>query len=515
MAGPSEKFLKFLDMLDEEDAQNPHMDSRNQSRQNAARAQQQIDDEAAENTGVRGFVNDASNLANQALRGTPVGSWVDEGIGAILGDQAEQDYEATEQQFHDDGRGGGASAVANAVGMALPVPGAATQGVARNALMGAGLGAVSGAGNEQGGRLGNAAFGAAAGGLIGGGATAAVKGAQALPSAIDKLKTAVSGWTVQPKAKFNLGLADLVKSAAPEAPGAMAVPPAASAPNITRWRTQNQGAEMPTFRGDLPPAPDAPVFLDDPANAKLILESSPDVDRLYPRIGGPMDDGPAVLNKQANSPEAMNLQQLMDEQVKPIQFEPQGETGTMQLDSMTPRELDGAYPPIIDEVYPDETSLMTPSASTTPGRRSGPVLEPTEPYSRLENTEPYSRLEDTEILRPLGLDEMGQQLAQSGEPPTRGVSPDVEAFIAQQEQIAQGDQAANQFWMQNYDPYWQQLQAMINMARQRPPSPPPSAEAMSMASKGKNKVGQAKAIDAKEKGTYKAKKKEPKKRPKM
>jgi hypothetical protein len=190
----SEKFLKFLDMLDEEDAKTPSVTTgKTQSKMNVARAS--VDDASSniepvldkngnwqdqgihEDSGLQGYANDVGDFGNALVRNLPGGSYIDEAVGLVGGDQAKQDYLDAEKAR--DVRSPYLTGAGTAIGQILPsVASVGAKGL--SLLQQIALGGIQGFGQQNdatgydkegfvdgGGRLQNAATGAALAGAVG------------------------------------------------------------------------------------------------------------------------------------------------------------------------------------------------------------------------------------------------------------------------------------------------------------------------------------------------------------
>lgn len=469
---------EFLDMLDKIDAEEEQEEMaqksatgpqgvRNQSRQNLARVRQNQEDELDENSGMQGFVNDLSELGNQFVRGTPVGSWVDEGVGALYGEQGKQDYLNAEQLKAESADNPVTAPLANLGGMLTPV-GALGPGVAKNAALGAGLGTIGGAGMAEGqGRAGNAAMGAAIGTGLGAAGGYIGTGGGQIKSLADKVSGFTSKFSIPRKGKV-LGVnydfspsaqshpdVSLPTRTTPEVPPEYGGRGPIETSPVVEDITMGAGPSNLTLnrRGPSPEDVTAPLGLEQLANEQ------------YPPIG--------PWAGEADSLAAQNLMKFNMGQEQPIAYKPQGEQGTAQIEQLSPAELDATWPKI-NTPSEASTSVMSKSASTVP--------EPT----------PEAPLPPPPVQTPeeiAGLEAMMRETAQDWRP-----------------QMQQEQGVYNQFnQMLMQDPMFQQLQALMSRK-----SAPPSADYMP--STGKNKVGQAKAREAKDKGEP-ARKKPPKKRP--
>lgn len=510
-----EELFDFLNKMDEEEAAATVAETPSQKRQrllphkaNAARVQAEIDAEEEEKSN-HGIGNAIADTAFGVVSGTPVGSFLDELVG-LSGESNQQDFRDAVAKKQETGSNPFIQAFSPVIGAALPF------GAAKTVKGAAGIGGLSGlihgAGNEEG-RLKSSLIEGLAGAALGAGGAKLAGGlsrivAEKNPGAFledlvgysgkmgDKLDDLKSRVSVSPKQKFSLG------------PVEVKAEPVAMEHPITSSRPARQPTEVPSNYTDAPPI--LPLT-EEPSigtlsNEQISLARSPqqnetvslsledlkksamDDDILFPRYGGEKNWG-----SEADSPAARSLMQdLMNGRQQSTVPSPI-EEGADVLDNMMQKDLDKNFPKITpDEDMVDSTSLVSRSSpkeksyvTPPPPKRPAPV----EPQQSLADDVPEQSMvdDDPDLFSNPGVEE--------------------QFMTPQQPQMTPEEFAAN---VQKLKDMGYDIQSIFAMLEGKQPPP---ADYMAMANRGSNKPGQARAIAAKEQGTYKPKKKEPKKRP--
>jgi hypothetical protein len=516
-----DELFAFMDELDaEESAKPPETPQQKRQRllphkQNAVRVQQELDDEEAEKTNF-GVSNALGAAAKGIVSGTPVGSFLDELVGVISGDSKQQDFRDASKAREGDYPF--IDAFSPIIGAALPFGAAKT--IKGSAGIGALSGLIHGAGNEEN-RLGSAVTEGAIGAAAGGGGAALGSGiARGIryknPVAIledlvgsagtlgDKLKALRSKVSIEPKSSFSAGPVSI--KVQPE----MQAHPVTSS-NVRKPRTTDVPAG---YKDEIPfttPAEEPSIGTlsseqiplarqpSSPETVSLSLEdlkqSAMDDDILFPRVND------QNWGSEADSPAA---RLLMNDLIKgkPSGGIPSpGEEGEDILNQMMPKDLDARFPKITaDEDMPSSTSLMSQSKPKPTTEAGIPSKKPTRPAEPEPINEQSTEFPESDVPQQ-SLEEESNLFSNPGVE-EQLISPSNQPGMITPEQFQ-----AEVMKLQSMGYDIQSIFAMLEGKQ------PPPADYMAMAARGSNKPGQARAIAQKDQGTYKPKKKEPKRRP--